>query len=109
MAKASTLTDEGKKHLTSAVPHYVKGVAETAGLAVEFQQWGSSTASAAPSLLSNPMKLMSFKDEIAAPAYVASNLPKLISNFMETTGNFVKFTQKNDLEVPRDLSKVAGF
>ena len=55
------------------------------------------------------MKLISFKDEIAAPAYVASNLPDLISNFTETTGNFVKFAQKNDLEVPSDLSKVAGF
>lgn len=109
MAKASTLTDEGKAHLASALPHYGKGVVETAGLAAEFSTWASSTASAASSLLSNPMKLISFKDEIAAPAYVASNLPDLISKFTETTGNFVKFAQKNDLEVPSDLSKVAGF
>ena len=103
MAKASTLTDEGKAHLASALPHYGKGVAETAGLAAEFSQWASSTASAASSLLSNPMKLISFKDEIDLLQVRIEDVAEAEDLFTKLMGDVVEprreFIQQNALNV----------
>ena len=108
IAKKEPLDTASKTALASAVPHYVKGIAETVALPNEFKNYAQSVQTGIAGLTSSPMDAVKLKDGAATPLYVATKLPDLLSTFGETTKGFVAFAQSNDVKIPDDLSKPIG-
>jgi hypothetical protein len=106
MKNSTVVSSTAKKNLAGAVPHYAKGIADTATLPSEINNWASSVQSGITSLSSNPMQALKLKDGVAPGLFVAENLPELVSTWSSATKNFVSFAQGNDIDVKDVESKL---
>ena len=105
--KASTkLSRASKGDLASAVPYYLAGSVQAAGLPNAYQSWiararSSATGGGAIGMLSG-----GGLGNLGSVVTVTSKLPSLISTWGTTTHNFVRFAQGNQVNTGDLASKI---
>jgi hypothetical protein len=100
IAKGDKLSKEGKKKLTSALPHYGKGLVLSAGL-------GTQMAQAAAAISANPASVMSGPYKATDLITVFTNGPDLLTQIVSTGHKFVTYSSNNGIDTKDiDLSKL---
>lgn len=99
LKQGNALTDEGRKLLATAVPHYAKGLYEGTKLPGAFSKWTDSAKGGVASLKSNPMKLAPLQKSLGEATTVATNLPALVKAWGATSRDFIAYAKSNKVDV----------
>ena len=110
LSNADQLDEESSNILRSAVPYYLAGTASGVRLPGSFASWADQASSAVNAISSNPISAAnnaSLISDIPTVAQIAVAMPDVISTWLDATGNFANFANRNGIETA-DLESAAS-
>lgn len=108
--KGTKLQGEARKHLAKSAVGYAGGSYASVKILENMKKWSSEAQGAMSSLSSDPMKLASFKDDIAAGLFVMSKLPGLSSQWVKTSSALINYAAINGdkIDISKEEKRISG-